>query len=261
MFADDLAINVICETNNTINMKVENISDKVKTWCSANNFSLNTNKTENINFNVGLSSTENSVRFLGIHLESGLGWLTHVNHIAKRISSSIFMLRILKKHVTIESLITVYYGHIHSHMNYGVLLWGNHTSAHHIFLLQKRAVRLIYGVTQTTHCKPLFIKSNILTLPSMFVLACLLHVKQNITKFTTCDSIHNYSTRNSYNLYVNKCKYTKTQKNFHIISINLFNHLAPEVKNLPYDAFKRRVRAALLAASLYKVEDFYHCTV
>lgn len=97
MFADDLAINVICETNNTINMKVENISDKVKTWCSANNFSLNTNKTENINFNVGLSSTENSVRFLGIHLESGLGWLTHVNHIAKRISSSIFMLRILKK--------------------------------------------------------------------------------------------------------------------------------------------------------------------
>ncbi|PSN36054.1 hypothetical protein C0J52_23070 [Blattella germanica] len=33
---------------------------------------------------------------------------------------------------------------------------------------------------------------------------------------------------------------------------------APEVKNLPYDAFKRRVRAALLAAALYKVEDFYH---
>ncbi|PSN53845.1 hypothetical protein C0J52_09964 [Blattella germanica] len=62
-------------------------------------------------------------------------------------------------------------------MNYGVLLWGNHTSAHHIFLLQKRAVRLIYGVSQTIYCKQLFIKSNILTLPSMFVLACFLHVK------------------------------------------------------------------------------------
>ncbi|PSN56835.1 hypothetical protein C0J52_08286 [Blattella germanica] len=95
----------------------------------------------------------------------------------------------------------------------------------------------------------------------MFVLACLLHVKQNITKFTTFDSIHSYSTRYSYNLYISKCKYTKTQKNFHIISINLFNHLAPEVKNLPYDALKRRVRAALLAAALCNVEDLYHLTV
>ncbi|PSN56531.1 hypothetical protein C0J52_14773, partial [Blattella germanica] len=32
---------------------------------------------------------------------------------------------------------------------------------------EKRAVRIIHGAPPTTHCKPLFIKLGILTLPSM----------------------------------------------------------------------------------------------
>ncbi|PSN57239.1 hypothetical protein C0J52_05007 [Blattella germanica] len=85
-----------------------------------------------------------------------------------------------------ESLLTVYYGHVYPHLNYGILLWGNHSSAKSLFILQKRAIRVIHGAPPRTHCKPLFIKLGILTLPSMYVLASLLHVKRNINRIGKC---------------------------------------------------------------------------
>ncbi|PSN52629.1 hypothetical protein C0J52_14595, partial [Blattella germanica] len=87
----------------------------------------------------------------------------------------------------------------------GILLWGNHSSAKSLFILQKRAIRIIQGAPPRTHCKPLFIKLGILTLPSMYVLASLLHVKRNINKLVSCNSIHQYPTRNCSNIYINRC--------------------------------------------------------
>ena len=143
-----------------------------------------------------------------------MGWQTHVDSITSRISKGLFMLRVLKSNISIESLITVYYGHVHSHINYGIIFWGNHVSSHRVFILQKRAIRIIYGVSNRTHCKPLFIKSGILTVPSMYVLACLLHVKQNVDNLPIVSSIHGHSTRNNSNVYISKCKYSSTQNSF-----------------------------------------------
>ena len=151
------------------------------------------------------------VKFLGIHVESSLGWQTHINHVAKKISRGLYMLRILKNNITNESLLSVYYAYVHSHLNYGILLWGNHTSAHTLFVLQKRALRLSYAVSPRTHCKPLFVQSGILTLPAMFVLASLLYARENINSFIICNSVHNYSTRNNSYIYINRCKYSRVQ--------------------------------------------------
>ncbi|PSN46125.1 hypothetical protein C0J52_12069, partial [Blattella germanica] len=47
-------------------------------------------------------------------------------------------------------------------------------------ILQKRAVRIIDGASSRCHSRPLFVKYNILTLPSMYVLSCLLYAKNNL---------------------------------------------------------------------------------
>ena len=39
--------------------------------------------------------TDNSVKFLGIHLKPGLGWQTHVNYVANKVNKGIYMLRVL----------------------------------------------------------------------------------------------------------------------------------------------------------------------
>ncbi|PSN51682.1 hypothetical protein C0J52_09590 [Blattella germanica] len=75
-----------------------------------------------------------------------------------KISKSLYMLRILKNNVSTDTLLAAYYGHLYSHLNYGILLWGNHSSVNKVLLMQKRAIRIIAGVGPREHCKPLFVK-------------------------------------------------------------------------------------------------------
>ncbi|PSN49782.1 hypothetical protein C0J52_01381 [Blattella germanica] len=81
----------------------------------------------------------------------------------------------------IDSLLSVYYAHIHSHMSYGLLFWGNHGMASRVFKLQKRAIRTISGDSQS-HCRPLFAKYRILTLYSMGIRRV---TRQTVTSSTT----------------------------------------------------------------------------
>ncbi|PSN56959.1 hypothetical protein C0J52_10849 [Blattella germanica] len=67
----------------------------------------------------------------------------------------------------------IYFAHVYSHISYGILFWGNHPSASRIFILQKRAVRLICGVSSKYHCKPLLADLGILTLPSLYSMFCI----------------------------------------------------------------------------------------
>ena len=155
----------------------------------------------------------------------------------------------------------VYYGQIHCYLDYGLLLWGHHVSANHIFVLQKKALRIIYGVSPRTHCKPLFVRANILTLPSMYVLTCLLYVRKNLNEFTTNDTIHDHLTRNKSDLRINKCKFSATKNSFHINSLKLYNSIPLTIRNLPFLAFRRRVKNTLLNNPLYSVDEFYQLKI
>lgn len=76
--------------------------------------------------------------------------------ISGKLAIGIFMLRSLKSTADIKVLMSVYYAYVHSNLQFGLLLWGNHSSAINIFKLQKKAVRITYGASFTEHCKPLF---------------------------------------------------------------------------------------------------------
>ena len=73
-----------------------------------------------------------------------------------------------------------------------------------LFILQKKAVRIIYGASFRSHCCPLFIEFGILTLPSMFVLSCILYAKENVNSYLLCSEVHEYPTRNQSNIYLKK---------------------------------------------------------
>ena len=160
--------------------------------------------------------------------------------------------------ISLESLKTVYYWYVHSHINYEIILWDNHASSRTIFMLQKRALRIIYGVPPKTSCKPLFIQSGSLSLPSVFVLTSLLYIKNNIDNFTVYTNLHKYSTRNNLNLYINRCKYSIMQNSFVIISLKLCNRLPLNIRELSFETFKRRVKETLKTTPLYRVDQFYH---
>ena len=65
-----------------------------------------------INFSLNKSHYDKDrfLRFLGIHVEPGLGWHNHINYVSKKISKGLFMLRVLHNNISVESMLIVYYG-------------------------------------------------------------------------------------------------------------------------------------------------------
>jgi hypothetical protein len=47
---------------------------------------------------------------------------------------------------------SVYYAHVFSHIKSNVVFWGFSAHANRIFVLQKRAVRIMYNVRATHSC-------------------------------------------------------------------------------------------------------------
>ena len=71
----------------------------------------------------------------------------------------------LLPHTALKSL---YYTLIHSHMTYGIHAWGNASSIAKLFVLQKRAIRIINNNKYRTHTEPLFKSENILKITDLY---------------------------------------------------------------------------------------------
>ena len=97
------------------------------------------NKTFNIP-KIAINNIEieqvDSLNFLGITIDKQLNWKQHVNAICSKISRSIGILNKLKHYLPLHIKINMYHTMISSHMNYGILAWGNNISR--LEKLQKR---------------------------------------------------------------------------------------------------------------------------
>ncbi|KAK9509278.1 hypothetical protein O3M35_006627 [Rhynocoris fuscipes] len=121
---------------------------------------------------------EKSVRYLGIALDHTLQWSDHIESVLTKIIIKYELILIIKDEVSLNVLITAYYGLFYSNMSYGILLWGGSSNAIIIFKLQKRALRTIFGKKSRDSCKLLFRENNILTMISLFIFKNLMLIKE-----------------------------------------------------------------------------------
>ena len=98
--------------------------------------------------------------------------LTNFNHIQKvsrRINSFIFIIRRLSNFPSTKVLLTAYYGCMYPHISYGVAIWGAETSkTKAIFVLQKKVMRLIFGIQKGDSCRGIFAGNNLLTFSCLY---------------------------------------------------------------------------------------------
>ena len=105
-------------------------------------------------------------RFLGIVLNENLTWSNHIDYISIKISKIIGIMSCLKNYLPKSCLKFIYLALIHSHLNYGILVWGYECKK--IFKLQKKAVRILSKVHYLDHTDPLYKKENILKVDDIF---------------------------------------------------------------------------------------------
>lgn len=272
LFADDtsLVVNEKCGKQAEINAFL--LSNSMLQWFDKNQLLVNTEKSSLINFKM--SSVKNSdfglfigddvvnsvrlVKFLGIIIDRNLKYYSHVNVVAGKLSSGLFVLRRLSSFTDTDVLLMAYYALIYPHMSYAVCIWGHESSyTKQIFLLQKKAIRIIAHLRQRETCKNLFKKFNILTFPCIYIYHTLLFLKQNTHLFNRFLPVSQYSIRNknNFNIPNHKTSFFKNQSSYN--TIILFNALPNHLKSIIHDTtFKRKLKEFLVNKAYYSVNDY-----
>ena len=92
-------------------------------WFEENKLQVNVKKTVNLLFSLRKCETPSnfheSVKFLGLDIDSKQSWNTHGNTLGRKICKNIFLLRNLKDHIPVASIRTAYFTLCQSHMTYG----------------------------------------------------------------------------------------------------------------------------------------------
>ena len=116
-YADDVTIVIPVKKENfddltTLSAEIDNF----KRWCEENKMTINMNKTKVLNINVtnntlpSVSNMDNvgSLKLLGLTFNEKLNWTDHFKNIVAKLSKQLYVLRILKRLLNHDHLITVY---------------------------------------------------------------------------------------------------------------------------------------------------------
>ena len=230
----------------------EGILRETELWFTVNKLKINVDKTQRIAFSLSCDGAE-SAKLLGVVIDSSLKWSQHVEYLCRRLSGVLFMFRQLKRVLDTDALLSAYYAFFYPHINYGILLWGNSTAASRAFIMQKKVVRIITNVGFREHCRPLFLKLSMLTLPSLFIYNTLTEVHSKSSGLFKNSDFHDYPTRSADLLRPPKFRLTASKRN--TLQLSFYNKLPSIIRALPERAFKLEIKNLLKRNCYYSVEE------
>jgi len=270
-FADDTLL--LCRGPNveSLRLTVDRELSTLRDWFYVNGLSLNMDKTQVINFRSDYKNStkpikftnshqlmsEETVNFLGIHLNENLNWLPHIDNLHKKLSSAIFSLRTISQVTDITTQLTVYHAYFSSLMSYGILVWGNSCHSKKIFRLQKRALRIIAQVHPRSSCKQIFQDFKILTFYDQYILEIVCWVYNNMSTFRESHIDHGYNTRNKNLIKPSSHRLTLFESSPQFIGPKLYNLIPNNFKNIGIPTkFRRKMKEWLLTKTFYSLSEY-----
>ena len=195
LFADDTTVFNSHKSEKFLKYTLEHDLNIMSDWFKANKLSLNLDKTSGIKFwdnsnfmlrtnNMSIEMT-NHTKFLGIYIDHKLTWHIHTSHLLDKLNTNRRLMILGKNHLDTTCLRNIYFGHIHSHILYGISVWGSMISqsmVKEIYMIQKKCVHLMRPFGKWTN------------IPQIFTELRLMPV-QNMIKFAMCKLGYNVSQK------------------------------------------------------------------
>lgn len=262
-FADDTSVAISTEDDEAMHNAIKNICESMSNWCFLNQLILNDSKTVKVHFyraEPKIDANEDihtSVKFLGTYMDSKLTWEPQLDHVCSSLNKAYYALLKLKTTIPFSSLMTAYYALVHSHLNYNIILWGQAVGVSRILILQKRIIRLIFGLKRLDSCRPIFRNQRILTVPSIYIMKCAIYVYKNKTDFIRNDQMHPYPTRNRTNLVTPKHSTSAYEKSPYFSCVKVYNQLPTTIKEAPtLTTFRNKLKVYLFNHAFYSHQEF-----
>ena len=138
LYADDCNLIISAKTFKELEKKVNDSLIKVNDWMNLNRLTINVQKTNYMLINLSGRATENinirlnnnelekvsSVKILGIFVDNRLAFNIHINHICKKISNRIKLIRRLKNKLTENILNMIFKAIVLPIIDYGICIYG-----------------------------------------------------------------------------------------------------------------------------------------
>ena len=186
-FADNTCLVYSSLTPSMINTAMNQDLQNISIWFKANKLTVHPSKSNVLTINPKISKApsivnvtlnnivlnqSNSVKYLGVIIDSKLNFDTHIKKLAHRISKTVEIMFKSKQYMPKKALQALCYSLIHTHLLYGLPVWG---STHPSYLkklvtLQNKAVKLIGGGLYNDKASPFYSQLKILKLPYLYKL-------------------------------------------------------------------------------------------
>jgi len=140
-------------------------------------------------------------------------------------------------------------------MSYCVLLWGHSSISGRIFGIQRKAVRVVFGLGYRQECQQAFVELRILTLPCLYVYRCLQNVKKNIANYTNNSGLYEYNMRRENDIYINQSRIEKCRTATNFWGPKMYNLLHKSIRDLPTQKFRKRIQDYLVEKAFYSVGE------
>lgn len=275
LYADDINLKISGKNVSDIERSATQQLSVIQNHLTDLNLLLNPNKTKYISFstkqrridsnstlflNKQILEEVDSSRLLGILLDKNLDYTSHVEVVCKKIASGLYALRKMSFIINnIGTLKSIYFSFIHSHVSFGISLYGSTSidNLDRILILQKEAVRIILKLNWLESVKEHFFNLNILTVYSLYIFEVILSVRKNLHKLTRVGSNHDYNTRGSNQIALESHRLTFFHKKPTHVGSKYYNLLPNDIKCIDnYNQFKKKLKLFMIKKALYSFKDF-----
>lgn len=272
LFADDISILIKADNNTDYNSLIHNTLNNITSWLEHHNLLVNFDKTKiiqfhsykkppldiNITFQNKTIDNINSYNLLGLYIDNNLNWKSHIENIKTKLSRFTYALYEINHSTDAATALSAYHAYAYAWLSYGIILWGNSVNANDLFLLQKKCIRIIAQIKNTDSCRPFFIKFNLLTLISIYILDICIFVFKNMTLFKKIQETHNVNTRNKHKLSLPYSRIKMLNCSPMYMAVKIFNKIPTDItieKNI--NPFKNKLKKYLITNCFYTLEEFF----
>jgi hypothetical protein len=278
-YADDTTFTIKNKNTNKLTNITNSLLEEINAWFMLNKLKLNPQKTGLIGFQLTNKSNKfldcvielagekldfaDNVKLLGTYIDPNVKWNYHIDALCKRLSKIVFALRVLKNVVSPDILRMVYFTHFQSVLMYCIEIWGQCADYlfNRVFVLQKKAIRILAGVSPRDSCRDLNLYAilQILPLPALYVSQVLIFVKKHPEYFDKFKFkfTHNYNTRNKNRMQFVPHKTSAYEKGLLFAGQRMYNKIPFELQiEKCHVRFKQLLKNYLFTHLFYKISDF-----
>ena len=272
LFADDTNMLISGESQTTVQSRLNNAMLDTQRWFTSNNLIINAGKTLAISFHTTQNKNtilphvrledrdvpyNSDTKFLGVLINENMKWSSHIRYLSSKLNTSLYMISSLKNITNRHVLRTMYFACFHTHLRYGVTLWGGDPEGIKIFRLQKKVIRIISNVSSNTSCRNLFKDLKILPLPCLYIREVVYMIKLNWKQAKQNKDVHNHNTRHKSDFHTLYCRTNLYKSNYEYAGIKLFNKLPDTIKRIKKSReFKRRLQHFLMQHVFYSIDEY-----